>query len=65
VDLVERIVSHLRTWPGATKTNIRDEVTGKTGTTLSAVSWLKENGAITATGTRLNLNEVRLAELGY
>jgi hypothetical protein len=65
VDLVERIVSHLRTWPGATKTNIRDEVTGKTGTTLAAVSWLKENGAIVATGNKLNLNEVRLAELGY
>lgn len=65
VDLVERIVSHLRTWPGATKTNIRDEVSGKTGNTLAAVSWLKENGAIVATGNKLNLNEVRLAELGF
>jgi len=55
----------LRTWPGATKTNIRDEVSGKTGNTLAAVSWLKENGAIVATGNKLNLNEVRLAELGF
>jgi hypothetical protein len=65
IDLIERIVSHLREWPGSTKTNIKDEVTGKAQGITDALTWLKSNGALVATGRQLNLNEVRLAELGF
>jgi len=65
---LEAIVSHLRTYPGTSKSGLEDELGGNRDAHRNAREWLIKAGAILVTHTgnshRLHLDEVGLARLG-
>jgi hypothetical protein len=67
IELVTKIVDHLRRFPGTSKSALETELGGKANTVRAARDWLVDRGAITVeargNGSYLSLNETRLREL--